>query len=303
MTLSSGRIVNQWMAYIIFLSQEFLARVGVPKEFIRFREVAEDERAHYSKQTFDVEVKIDGYGWLEVAGIAYRTDFDLSSHMKATGSDYTVAVALESPKKETLKKWGINIEKLKEMYPDTWKEIVSNYSKLSDRTGEPPEAIGGIAVDRNVFYTKEEVAEVMHRKFIPHVVEPSFGLERLMLAILCHSLRSKEGRVVLSLPSAISPVSVCVFPLVPKDDMIDLAKEYEIRLRRAGFDTFYDESGSIGRRYARADEMGVPLCITVDGQTKKVFSVTFRDRDTWRQYRVEGDNLEQEVARVIYQVR
>ncbi len=143
----------------------------------------------------------------------------------------------------------------------------------------------------------------MHRKFVPHVVEPSFGVERLILASLCHSYRVKDDRVILSLPSYLSPISVCVFPLVSKEDMIKAARDYERRLKLAGFDTFYDESGSIGRRYARADEVGAALCITVDGQTLKDSTVTFRDRDTWKQYRVSDDRVEEEAARVIYQVR
>ncbi|MEM0117854.1 MAG: glycine--tRNA ligase [Conexivisphaerales archaeon] len=301
--VKSGRIVNEWMAYMILMAQEFLIKIGVPREAIRFREVAEEERAHYSRQTFDVEVSIDGFGWLEVAGIAYRTDFDLTAHMKATGSDYSVAVPLQRPLKEKLKTWGINVEKLKQAYPEKWKDIMAEYSKFKDRKGEPPEIMAGVKIDKSVYFIKEEVAEIMHRKFIPHVVEPSFGLERLMLASLCHSYREKEERVILSLPPYLSPVSVCVFPLVSNDEMIKVARDYERRLKGAGFDTFYDESGTIGRRYARADEIGTPLCITVDNQTLQDQTVTFRDRDSWKQYRVESANLEEEVARVIYQVR
>jgi len=301
--IANGIIVNEWMGYMMFLAQEFLNRLGIPNESIRFREVPEDERAHYSKQTFDLEVNIDGYGWLEVAGIAYRTDFDLSSHMKATGSDYTVAVPLAEPRKEKVKRWGINIEKLKERYPERWKDIMKEYSGIKDRTGDIPKSIAGIDIDKDVFFVREEVVEVMHRKFVPHVVEPSFGVERLMLASLCHAYKVKEDRVILSLPSYLSPVSVCVFPLVAKEDMIRIARGYERRLKLAGFDTFYDESGSIGRRYARADEVGAALCITVDGQTLQDSTVTFRDRDTWKQYRVRDNMIEEEAARVVYQVK
>ncbi|MEM3637094.1 MAG: glycine--tRNA ligase [Conexivisphaerales archaeon] len=301
--IRSGRIVNEWMAYMLSLAQEFLTKIGVAKEAIRFREVAEEERAHYSRQTFDVEVNIDGFGWLEVAGIAYRTDFDLTAHMKATGSDYSVAVPLKEPVKEKVKAWGINVDKLKQAHPEEWKNIMAEYSKFKERRGEPPEVIAGVKIDRSVYFVREEVVEIMHRKFIPHVLEPSFGLERLMLASLCHSYREKEERAILSLPPYLSPVSVCVFPLVSKDDMIKVARDYERRLKGAGFDTFYDESGTIGRRYARADEMGAPLCITVDSQTLLDHTVTFRDRDSWKQYRVDSDSLEEEVARVVYQVR
>jgi len=301
--LSTGKIINEWMAYMLFLAQQFLSRLGVPKDSMRFREVAENERAHYSKQTFDLEVKIDGYGWLEVAGIAYRTDFDLLSHMKATGNDYTVAVPLAESRKEKVRRWGINIEKLKERYPEKWKDVMREYSGLKDRTGYPPKTLAGLALDSSIFFVKEELIETMHRKFVPHVVEPSFGVERLMLACLCHSYKVKEGRAVLSLPSYLSPISVCVFPLVAKEDMVKIARDYERRLRQAGFDTFYDESGSIGRRYARADEAGAALCITVDGQTLQDSTVTFRDRDTWKQYRVDSNSLEEETAKVIYQVK
>lgn len=299
--VNDGIISNEWMAYMLVCAEEFIQRIGVPAERIRFREVPGGERAHYSSQTFDVEVNIEGIGWLEVAGIAYRTDFDLKAHMKKTGADYSVALPLDSPRKEMQKRWGIMVERLKERYPERWKDVMKEYSKIKERTGEPPKEIAGVKID-DLLFIKEEIVEVTHRKFIPHVVEPSFGLERLMLAALCHAYRQKDDRVVLSLPSFISPVSVCVFPLVSKEDMIDVAKKIEERLRNAGFDTFYDESGSIGRRYARADEIGTPLCITVDGETLFDSTVTFRDRDTWKQYRVDTSRLEEEVARVVYKI-
>jgi glycyl-tRNA synthetase len=143
-----------------------------------------------------------------------------------------------------------------------------------------------------------EHVEVTHKKvkkkgkrFIPHVVEPSFGSDRLFYIALEYAYKKKEDRTLLSLPRDLAPVDVTVFPLMSKDGLPEKAKQVYRMLVDAGFTVEYDESGSIGRRYARADEIGTPLGVTVDYQTLKDNTVTIRDRDTWRQVRKNIDEL------------
>jgi glycyl-tRNA synthetase len=135
-----------------------------------------------------------------------------------------------------------------------------------------------------------------NRRYIPYIIETSAGADRVMLAVLVNAYREEqvageaEGRTVLGLHPAIAPIKAGVFPLVKKDGMPEFAMRLTAELRR-GQPVFYDESGSIGRRYRRQDEVGTPYCVTVDGQTIADGSVTVRDRDTLRQDRVSATAL------------
>jgi glycyl-tRNA synthetase len=136
-----------------------------------------------------------------------------------------------------------------------------------------------------------EIVEETGKHFIPHVVEPSFGSDRLVYIALEYAYETKEGRTLLSLPRDLAPIQIAVFPLVSKDGLPERAKKLHERLIDEHFLAEYDESGSIGRRYARADEIGTPLGITVDYKTLEDDTITIRDRDTWKQVRTKTDRL------------
>jgi glycyl-tRNA synthetase len=140
--------------------------------------------------------------------------------------------------------------------------------------------------------------EVTKERFIPHVIEPSAGADRAALAFLCEAYTEDEvpdesgnpqQRVVMKLHPRLAPIKAAVFPLVKKDGMPDIAKDIYRGLKRR-FNVFYDEKGAVGRRYRRQDEVGTPICITVDGQSLSDNTVTFRDRDTLKQWRVSVDD-------------
>lgn len=221
--VEKGIVPNYFLAY--FLAKEFLwyQQLGIPAEALRFRHMLPEETPHYSKGNFDMEIKFD-FGWKEVVGNAYRTDYDLSTHMKHSGESFTI---------------------------------------VDD--GE---------------------------KIVPHVVEPSFGIDRTIYGILLYCYREgrERGWEWFAFPPKIAPYTVAVFPLVSKDKLKEKSKEIYNMLKMC-FDVFYDESGSIGKRYARADEIGVPWCITIDYDTLKDESVTVRDRNTTKQVRVRIESL------------
>ncbi len=128
-------------------------------------------------------------------------------------------------------------------------------------------------------------------KFIPHIWEISAGLDRTFFAIIDSSFRKQKDRTWLSLPVAIAPVQVGIFPLLSnRPEIVERAKSIFKELKSC-YECFYDESGSIGKRYARADEVGVPFCITVDFDSLKNDDVTIRDRDSTLQKRVKIANL------------
>jgi len=128
-------------------------------------------------------------------------------------------------------------------------------------------------------------------RFVPHVVEPSFGSDRLFYVALEYAYGVKDSRVVMSFPRGIAPIQVGVYPLMSKDGLTEKAKEVQKLLANEGFMVDFDETGSIGRRYARADEAGIPLGITIDYDTLTDGTVTIRDRDSWQQVRSKIKDL------------
>jgi glycyl-tRNA synthetase len=145
----------------------------------------------------------------------------------------------------------------------------------------------------------EYVDAPTNTRFVPYVIETAIGLNRLMLAVLADAYHEEEvegeSRTVLRLRPSLAPTSVAVFPLVKKDGMPEMAERITADLKRA-FPVFYDESGSIGRRYRRQDEAGTPFCVTVDGQSMEDGTVTVRERDTLEQDRVSAESLRRTLA-------
>lgn len=135
-------------------------------------------------------------------------------------------------------------------------------------------------------------------RVIPHIFEMSMGVDRSLYCILEHCLKEEGGRKVLKLKPYLAPIQVSVFPLMRRDGLDLKAKEVYDRLK-LDFDAFYDESGSIGRRYRRMDEAGTPTCVTIDYQTLKDGTVTLRDRDSMKQARVLIEGLEEELRRLV----
>jgi glycyl-tRNA synthetase len=219
--------------------------------------------SHYSCGTADIEyafpfLPAGDFGELE--GIAHRGDFDLRSHMEGKlvrqGNDLVV-----------------------EQGPD----------------GKPRHRGSG----KDLAYFDDQTKE----RYVPHVIEPSAGADRAALAFLCEAYcedvvpdenGQPRSRVYMKFHPRLAPVKAAVFPLVNKDAMPEIAQRI-YRDLKSHFNVFYDDKGSVGRRYARQDEAGTPYCITVDGQTLEDQTVTIRDRDTLQQIRVQADPCVSEI--------
>jgi len=295
--IENGCIIQPWLAFFMALSQKFMNELGVKTEFQRFKAKLEGERAHYSAQTYDQEVLTEKYGWVEVAGHAYRQDYDLKSHTLKGSIDMHVVEELKEPMKEKKALAYINSGKVKDEFKEKASEIfrkISSYDPktLAQRLNEVGKIeLNGVVLGREYFTLKEVEETISTRKFIPHVVEPSFGLERIMCVTLEHAYSEREDRVVLALKEDIAPYRFAVFPLVKKDGLDWKAKEVFNMIKANGVSVLYDDDGSIGRRYARVDEIGVPNAVTIDYQTLEDDTVTVRKRDTWEQSRVKIEEL------------
>jgi glycyl-tRNA synthetase len=137
-----------------------------------------------------------------------------------------------------------------------------------------------------------------NKKFVPHVLELSFGVDRIFFALLDLFYSKEKDKVVLKLPVCIAPITASIFPLVNKDGLDNKAKEVFDKTRCC-LDVFYDDAGSIGRMYARADEAGTPFCVTIDYDTMKDDTVTLRDRDSTKQIRIKSTELINTVSKLI----
>jgi glycyl-tRNA synthetase len=290
-------IQSEWQAYFMAMAKRLLIELGVPAEKQRFIEKLTWEKAHYSTQSFDQEVLVDRWGWVEVSGHAYRTDYDLSCHMKASGTDMTVYKEYANPveKEELVVK--PNMAKLGPIYKGEAAKVAALLAKVpAQEVADAMQKQGSIMVDKyeikadQVDIGKQKII-VRGTRFIPHVVEPSFGSDRLFYVALEYAYGIKDDRVVMSFPRSIAPIQVGVYPLMSKDGLDTKACEVQKQLACEGFMAEYDETGSIGRRYARADEAGVQLGITIDYDTLTDETVTIRDRDSWQQVRAKIADL------------
>lgn len=298
-----GIVKSPWLAYWMGVANEFVKALGVPSNDIMFEEKLPHERAHYATQTFDQLVKVSRWGWIEVSGHAYRSNYDLSRHIKYSGQDLRVFKRYEKPIIKYKERLVINKAILGKMYkselPKVLKAIedlgVEKVKELLNNSSSELVVAGYIIPKDALRIVKEEV-KVMGEHIVPHVAEPSFGAERLVLVVLdkAYDIES-DGRVVLKLPPKVAPIKVAVFPLVSKEPLTKIALDIYMDFLKHGIPAIYDDSGSIGRRYARADEIGVPFAITVDYDTPKDRTVTIRFRDTRGQIRVRVENVIKEI--------
>lgn len=295
--LEKEYIKAEWQAIFMAQAKRLLVDLGVPAEKQRFIEKLPWESAHYALQSFDQEVDVERWGWVEVSGHAHRTDYDLKRHMQFSDIDMRVFKEYEEPveKEQTLVK-----PVMAELGPDFKQEAAQIAEMLSEAAPDEVEdsikkqgyyMLGKYKIlPEYVEITRQKVKE-RGKRFIPHVVEPSFGSDRMVYVALEYAYHVKDGRGILSFPRDIAPIQVGVYPLVSKDGLPEKASQVYKALLDEDFIVEYDEAGSIGRRYARADEIGIPLGITVDYDTLKDNTVTIRDRDSWKQVRSEIKEL------------
>jgi glycyl-tRNA synthetase len=290
-------IRSEWQAYFMAKAKRLLTEIGVPPENQRFIEKTQWEKAHYASQSFDQEVYVDRWGWIEVSGHAHRTEYDLRSHMKASGADLRVYKEYPNP----IEKDQVTVKPLMAKMGPVFKAEAAKAAALIVKA--PAEEVAA-HFQKNGFYmaggykilpehveVSRQKCVVRGKRFFPQVVEPSFGCDRLFYVALEYAYGVKDDRVVMSFPRGIAPTQLGVYPLVSKDGLAEKAREVHQLLVNEGLVAELDETGSIGRRYARADEAGVPLGVTVDYQTLKDCTVTIRDRDSWQQVRTSINSL------------
>jgi glycyl-tRNA synthetase len=298
--VARGIIANEYLAYYVALTHVFLTTVGVDHERLRFRQHMRTERAHYAMDCWDAEVKLERFGWVEVVGIADRTNYDLTAHQKRSEADMSVFVPFERPVKVSRTVVTPNMAVIGPKYKGKAGKIMAALKNMPQSELNRPEVklnIDGeeIVIESSLFEHKTAEEDVSGENILAHVVEPSYGIDRILYSALEHAYHEEmvrgEERIVLKLARAVAPVTAAVLPLLSKEPLVGRARKIALDLKDKGFFIEYDESGTIGKRYRRNDEIGTPFSVTIDFDTMEDDTVTVRDRDTMEQIRVPVKDL------------
>ncbi len=313
--ITSKLISHQTMAYFLARIYRFALSVGLREDKIRFRQHLPHEMAHYASECWDLEALVNE-SWLECVGVADRGSYDLKAHSKPN-SQLTVKEELDAHIYEKHFVAVINKKSISQTYSKKTNSIVSCLEKLTEaqlKTLYNLETICVIIVDANTkeqevcILTKdmvnivEEDIKITTREFHPHVIEPSFGVDRLIYAIIEQNFWARpedQKRWVMSLPHKLAPYHVAVYQLFNRPELLACVDNIKSILKSADYSVHTDKSStSIGKRYVRADEIGIKYVITVDPGTLEDRAVTIRDRDSTNQIRVPFENLVSELSKL-----
>uniref|UniRef100_A0A8C2HI47 Glycine--tRNA ligase n=1 Tax=Cyprinus carpio TaxID=7962 RepID=A0A8C2HI47_CYPCA len=304
--VEQGIINNSVLGYFIGRIYLYLIKVGVAKDKLRFRQHMDNEMAHYACDCWDAETKTS-YGWIEIVGCADRSCYDLLCHARAT----KVPLVAEKPLKEPI---SFNFEANKGAIGKAYKKdaklameylaicdecYITEQEKLLNENGEFTIETEGktFKLTKDMVNVKRFQKTLHVEEVVPNVIEPSFGIGRIMYSIFEHTFRIREGdeqRTYFSFPATVAPYKCSVLPLSQNQEFMPFVRELSEALTRNGVSHKVDDSsGSIGRRYARTDEIGVAFGITIDFDTvnKTPHTATLRDRDSMRQIRAEVSEL------------
>lgn len=285
-----------WHKYWVEERIKFYESIGLPRTTLVEYWQKPEELAHYARATVDILYKFpfskrDEHGELtgeELEGVAARSDFDLSQHERFSGKPMGVF------DDELRAAWG-KLDDAKQA------ELSNRYydARLKYLTKT------GVELPQAEKEAREDAEGLAKGQYIPHVIEPSAGVDRLILALICNAYHEdqmpdekgkQETRVVLRFHPRVAPIKVAVLPLLKnKPELVKKAQAVR-DLLRPQMNVFYDDGGAIGRRYRRQDEIGTPFCVTIDFDTlgekpELLDTVTLRYRDDGRQERVTISEL------------
>ncbi|EJD41898.1 glycyl-tRNA synthetase [Auricularia subglabra TFB-10046 SS5] len=299
--VDKGIIANQTLGYFLARISLFLLKIGINPDRLRFRQHMDNEMAHYATDCWDAEIH-NSSGWTECVGCADRAAYDLSVHAKKTGANLSATELLKEPvltdefvAEVNKKTFGKHFARdtgdvMQALLALQQPALIAAAAEL-DKNGKVqiPSADGA----RSFELTKELVTISMRTKkesvrtYTPNVIEPSFGLGRILYCLLEHSYWAREEsetRGVLSFNPLVAPTKVLIVPISSNPDFHPLIKDVSAKLRRAGiYARVDDSSASIGKRYARNDELGTPYGVTIDFASVQNGTMTLRERDTMRQ--------------------
>lgn len=311
-------VANETLGYFMSRIQMFLHKIGILPDRLRFRQHMNTEMAHYACDCWDAEI-LTSYGWVECVGCADRSAYDLTQHTKATGIKLVAEKKLDAPKVVDVTEAVPNKAVIGKEFKKDAKRI---YEKLAALDAEQQQTMQTslnaseayeleVDADLKVTLTKAMVEvkttkKTMHvEEITPSVIEPSFGIGRIMYSLLEHRYTVRDGeekRAFFALPAVIAPLKCSVLPLSANTEFAPFIQQISAALTRNDVSHKVDDSsGSIGRRYVRTDEIAIPYGITIDFDTlKEPHTVTLRERDSMTQVRVPLAEIAEVVRNLAY---
>lgn len=302
-------ISNQTLAYFISKTYLFLVGIGIRKEGIRFRQHTPKEMAHYASDCWDAEIETS-YGWIEVAGHADRTCYDLGRHTQVSGVELVASRPLKEPIIKKMIRFTVNKSVIFKTMTDKAKAkaLVEKLDKITEEEKEKymvefetnkkiEVEVNGekIVLEGEMIKIERYEQKIIEEKYTPNVIEPSFGIGRITYCVMehCFGVREEDQkRTYFSFPPAVAPYKVSVLPLIGTEELLKFVEPIRKILVQNGISYKIDDiNDSIGRRYARTDEIGVPFGITIDDVTVKDNTVTFRELKSMKQIRVPIDDI------------
>lgn len=298
--------------------QQYLLKVGILPERLRFRQHMNNEMAHYACDCWDAEC-LTSYGWIECVGCADRSAYDLTQHTKATGVKLVAEKKLDQASVIDVTEATPNKALIGKSFKKEAKRICDKLAELDSAQMDELQAtlsatgIYELAVDDSfkvqLDKTMVEVKttkKTMHvEEITPSVIEPSFGIGRIMYSLLEHRFHIRDGdeqRSYFALPAFIAPLKCSVLPLSSNAEFAPFVKKISAALTRNDVSHKVDDSsGSIGRRYVRTDEIAIPYGITIDFDSlKEPYTVTLRERDSMTQLRIPLEEIADVVRDLSY---
>lgn len=315
--VEKGIVNNQTLGYFLARCQLFLHRVGIKPEKLRFRQHLENEMAHYACDCWDAEIETS-YGWIECVGNADRAAYDLTVHSKRSGESLEAFVEFKDGARQVdTIELVLNKASVGKALRAEGKKVIDAVDKINDTLNfeeasriaaelekDGKATVAGVSVSKDVLSTKKGSKRVIGAPITPSVIEPSYGVGRILYCIFEHSYHLRSGteqRAVLQFKPIIAPIKVALLPLMTKAELLVPVPTITKMLTTKGLSVKVDDSGAtIGRRYARMDEIGVPFNVTVDFDTiSEKKTVTLRERDSMRQVLVPLDQLVETLSQLV----
>lgn len=299
----SGIVNNETLGYFMARTQMWLEKIGVDPARMRFRQHLKTEMAHYAADCWDLEINLS-YGWIECVGHADRACYDLEQHGNKTGCGMYASARLPEPVIEDRVVAEPNKKLLGPRFKLNQKTVISALEALESEqaldlqmmlhsTGTA--TIAGFEITPDLVTFKAEKKTVVERKYTPSVIEPSYGVGRILYSVLEHAFSQRFGdaqRCVMAFKPCVAPIKLGIFRLLNNAQFDAIVASIRDTMQADNISSRVDSSsGSVGRRYARSDELGIPFGITVDFETLLDDSVTLRDRDTMAQIRLPISSL------------
>jgi glycyl-tRNA synthetase len=312
--VKEGLINNETLAYFMARTQLYMERIGMDPERLRFRQHLSTEMAHYASDCWDLEIK-SSYGWVECVGHADRACYDLQVHSKATNTSMLATKMVNPPVEVEIAKLKFDRKLLGQVFKQDQRVVSGALEALAEKWEDFEPIASALESDGKTMFdgfevTKEMVTwtkstkKVFEVKYTPSVIEPSFGIGRILYSLLEHSFYQRDGdeqRCVMRFKPAVAPDKCAVLPISANDECCTVVDAIAADLMESDLSTRVDKSSAaLGRRYARADELGCPFAVTVDFETLKDRTVTLRERDSMKQVRMPQDEVTPVIWKLVH---